>query len=1036
MLVSNYSIKFRTAVFVLAIVLAIAGAVAYMTLPREGMPDITIPYVYVTSIYEGTGPADIESLISIPLEKKLNDVDGIKEMRSVSAENMSIVSIKFIAGENIDLARQKVKDKVDLARQDLPEDLDEPMVTAFNISSDVPVFQLAISGASPPDRLRNIAEDLQERIETVSGVREAQITGTLEREIRVEIDLRRLISYGVPLGIVMQRIHQENKTVAAGNLELVGNKFQVRIPGEFEYVTQLKQILLTNRNGNPVYLTDVAEISDAYKDVESISRLNGEPCVAILIKKRTGENSVDLIDSVKQVIGEFLVPAGITLTTVYDESLDIDMMIKELENNVFSGFLLVVVVLMIFMGVRNSLFVGLAIPLSMLVAFTAMSMMGFSLNMMVLFSLVLAVGMLVDNAIVIVENIYRHRAEGMSRIEAARAGASEVAWPVITSTITTCAAFSPLLFWPDVMGQFMGFMPKTLIVVLFASLFVAIVINPAVCSALIKVNREKLKKQASKGEHGFVRWYERFLRAALKVRPQVLLLGILIMFLSIEFYALWGNGTELFPETEPRNAMINVKFPEGTTVERTDAVLRVIEKQLAQHEDIRFFLSRVGALGGFSLSASSGGTHLGYIHVEYEKHENRKGDTIELTNLIREEIMPVPGAEIRVEKQQEGPRQGDPVTIELSGDDFDVLSQYAGELVRKIETAPGLVDLHDDYEAALPELQFRVDRKRAAMFGLDTDSIGIFLRTSIYGLESSKFRADENEFDITLRLPRDQRSSLNLLDEIFIPLKDGNAVPLSSLGEVVYTGGQGAINRKNQKRMITLSGFNEKRDVKEIIDEEVKPAIEALDLPAGYTSSFAGDTQEMEESTAFLGRAFLIALGLILVVLVIQFNSILRPGIILLSVVLSIIGVMWGLLIWRLKFGVIMTGLGVISLAGIVVNNAIVLMSTILQQRGKGLVPVEAIVAACKIRLRPVLLTAVTTVLGLIPMAIGLSLEIHSFPPRLVTGSETSAWWAPMAVAVIFGLSVATILTLVIVPVTYSLIESLNLRFARDDGDE
>ncbi len=1026
MLIPNYAIKFRTAVFVLAIVLSIAGAVSYVVMPREGMPDITIPYVYVSSLYEGTGPADIETLISIPLEKQLNDVDGIKEMRSISAENMSIVSIKFVAGEDIDQARQKVKNKVDMARQDLPDDLDEPIVTAFNVSSDIPVFRFAISGNTPPARLAKIAEELQERIETVSGVREAGISGTREREIRVEIDLPRLIAYGIPVGLVMQRIHQENKTVSAGNMELLGDKFQVRIPGEFKFVSELKKILLSDRDGHPVYLTDIARISDTYKDLESISRLNGESCVAIDVKKRTGENSVKLIESVKEVLDGFLLPEGIKLTAVYDESVDVGMMITELENNVFSGFLLVLIVLVIFMGFRNSLFVAVAIPLSMLIAFAAMNVMGFSLNMIVLFSLVLAVGMLVDNAIVIVENIYRNRTEGMSKIEAARIGASEVAWPVITSTLTTCAAFSPLLFWPDIMGQFMGFLPKTLIVVLCASLFVAIVVNPATCSALISADKREKGKKADKEDHAFMKRYERLLRSALSTRPQVLLLGILVMVLSIQLYGVFGNGTELFPQTDPRNATINVRFPEGTSVERTDSVLRDIEKQLAKHEDVKFYLSTVGAAGGFSLSAGSGGAHLGNIHVEYQKAEHRKGNTTELTNLIRKEVQTVPGAEIRVEKQKEGPQQGAPVTIELSGANFEVLSKYATDLIRKIETVPGLVDVQDDYEAALPELQFRVDRKRAAMLGLDTDTIGAFLRTAIYGLETSKFRVDEDEFDITLRLPKDQRSTLSLLDEIFIPLQSGKTVPLSSLGKVVYTGGQGAINRKDQKRMITISGFNEGRTVKDIIEKDVKPAIEALHLPGGYKTSFAGDTQEMEESTAFLSRAFAVALGLIVVVLVIQFNSVLLPGIMLVSIVLSIVGVMWGLMIWRLKFGVIMTGLGVISLAGIVVNNAIVLVSTILQRRADGLNATDAVIAACKMRLRPVLLTAVTTVLGLVPMAIGFSLEIHSFPPKLVAGTETSDWWAPMAVAVIFGLTVATILTLIVVPVTYSLIESLN----------
>ncbi len=1020
MILSNYAIKFRVAVLVFIVVLVIAGAVSYLTLPREGSPDITIPYVFVTAYYEGTAPEEMEKLVTIQLEKQLNNVEDIKEIRSTSAENVSSIVIEFLAGEDIEQAKQRVKDKVDLAKPDLPPDLDEPVVDAFNFSSDFPVYIFTLSGATDPERLKNLAEDLQDRLEQIPGIHSADLAGVREREIRVEIDLPRMIAYRIPLGQVMKRISEENVTVSAGNIEMAGDKFQVRIPGEFQMVSELRDILLAEREGRPIYLTDIATVTDTFKDVASISRLNGETCVSVSLKKRAGENSVALIRTVKRILAENRLPPDVKLTEVMDESDYIKSMIEELENNVFSGFLLVVVILLIFLGVRNALFVGLAIPLSMLVAFTIMAMRGTTLNMIVLFSLVLAVGMLVDNAIVIVENIYRLRTLGLSRREAARQGASEVAWPVITSTLTTLVAFWPLLFWPDIMGQFMGYMPRTLIVVLLASLFVAMVINPAICSFLIQVR----PKEAHETTHWFVVGYEGLLRAALKHRVPVLLLGFAFLILSVQVYARFGNGVELFPEVDPRNATVSVKFPQGTSIERTDVVLQGVEKNLAHHPDIKFFLTTVGEESQMSMGGGSTATHQGSIHVEFVDSADRKTNSLALIDLIRNEVGVIPGAEVKVEKAEEGPPTGAPVAIEISGDDFELLEQLASDITRAIETVPGLVDLQSDLEKALPEIQFHVDRHRAALLGLGTQEIGQFLRMAIYGIEGSQFRSDEDEYDITLRLPENQRNTMNLLDQIFIPVPMGGApIPLSSLGRLEYTGGRGAIQRKQQKRVVTLTGNNQDRGVDKIL-EDVKERIATVPLPQGYTVEYTGDTEEMRDSGIFLMKAFGVASGLILVILVIQFNSILLPLIIFFSVILSMIGVMWGLLLCNMRFGVIMTGVGVISLAGIVVNNAIVLIDCIRQRREEGMDATEAVVMAGRLRVRPVLLTASTTVLGLLPMAIGYSLEIHQWPPKIIAGAESSAWWAPMAVAGLFGLTVATVLTLVLVPAMYSLAES------------
>jgi CzcA family heavy metal efflux pump len=1016
-ILTDYSIRFRTAVVVFTVAAAVFGTVGYLGLPREGTPDITIPFVFVAVPYEGTAPDEMEKLITIPIERQLNGVEGVKEIRSSSAEGICSISVEFMAGEDIDLAKQKVKDKIDLARPDLPRDLDEPTVDAFNFSSDFPVLILALSGTNEQveARLKPLSEEIKDALELVPGVRQAAIVGTREREIRVELDLPRLAGYGIPLGAVMNRIAGENRTLSAGNIEMMGRKFQVRVPGEFTGAPEMRDMVLAEREGQPVFLRDVATVEDTYKDATTRSRLDGAPCVSIQVKKRTGVNTVNLVREVDAVLERIALPPGFRMTRVMDMSSYIRDMVAELENNIASGFILVLVVLMVFLGFRNSLFVAAAMPLSMLLSFLLMAVMGTSLNMVVLFSLVMATGMLVDNAIVIVESAYRHRTAGEPRMLAARNGTSELAWPVITSTITTVVAFAPLLFWPDIMGQFMYFLPWTLILTLSASLFVGLVINP-VFAALYIVPAPSATEGWVPGKHPFLVWYERVLRRSIENRWPVIAASFLVLVLSVVAYAGFGRGTELFPSVEPRNATIKVELAQGASLDQTDAVVREIEAMMPAYEDVQFFLASVGVAG--DMVRSSSGDNIATIHVEFRKANERKGSTTELIDRMRKEIGTRPGVEIVVKKEEEGPPTGADVSIELSGDDFDTLSTLSDDIRERISSVPGLVDLQDDMDDALPELQFRVDRQRAALLGMDTDSIGFFLRTAIFGTEASRMRVDEDEFDITVRLPAAQRDTAGLLWRAYIPLPDGRNVPLRSLGDVVYVGGRGAITRKDQSRVVTITGAAQGRGDAEI-RSDVKRIIDGMTLPQGYAIHYSGKDKEMQQSGAFLAEAFVVALGLILVVLVLQFNSVLLPAIIMSSIVLSMVGVLVGLLVCRMRFGVIMTGVGVISLAGVVVNNAIVLIDCIIQRRREGASAEEAAVQAGLVRIRPVLLTAITTVLGLIPMAAGWSIEFHSWPPRFVAGAESSAWWAPMAVAVIFGLSLATVLTLVVVPVLY-----------------
>jgi multidrug efflux pump subunit AcrB len=1036
MILTHYAIKFRTAVFVFIAVLTLMGMVSYNTLPREGSPDITIPQVFISIIYPGTAPEEMENLIVIPIEKRLNELGNVKDISVVAADSAAVFTIEYLAGVAVDTAIQRAKDKIDLARADLPADLDEPVVEGLNFSTDIPIMQFALSGVPDLERLKSTAEFLQDEIESIPGVKEAYLAGTREREIRIEFDLPRLVAYNIPIGDVLALVSKENVTISAGMLEVDRNKIQVRVPGEFDLASDLRDLVVVQRENRPIYLRDIATISDTYKDLESISRINGETAVSIQVFKRAGENSVRLIDGIKRHIDPAKLPKDIKVTIVQDDSKDIREMLAELENNIVSGFFLVIVVLLLFMGKRNSLFVGMAIPFSLLLSFTIMSLMGITMNMVVLFALILGVGMLVDNGIVIVENIYRLHCEGLPRIEAARRGAAEVAWPVTTSTFTTLAAFSPLLFWPDIIGDFMGYIPQTLIITLSSSLFVALVVNPAICSVLIKKGR--LSFDDSHTElHPFVRAYETTLRGALQHRAQLLFISLLFLVLSAQLYNRFGKGVLLFVEVEPRAAQIEIRYPEGTAIEKTDAAMRRIEDSIRNFENIEFILSTAGQGMGNVFAAGSGGSYLGSFYIKFVDEDQRTGSTSELIQSFRERIGQIPGAEIKVQELEEGPPQKPPVNIEISGEDLEMLNEIAVEIKRRISSVPGLVDLRSDFESALPELQFIVDRKRAGMLGLDTETIGFFLRTSIYGSESlRKFRAGENEFDITVRLPRPAREQLSLPNEIYIPVQDALPVPLSSLGEFKYTSGRGVIRRKNQKRTITVSGNKAGRESNELL-ADIIPIVEQMKLPPGYRIEYTGDKEDQEESSAFLSKAFLLALAGIVVILVIQFNSVLLPLIIFTSIILSIIGVMWGLLLTRMHFSIIMTGVGIISLAGIVVNNAIVLVDCINQMKRKGLDTTEAVVHAGRLRLRPVLLTAITTILGLIPMAVGFSFDIHTL--RFAVGGATSAWWAPMAIAVIFGLAASTLLTLIMVPLMYSLADSFAAflkRRIRLDGQE
>ena len=1035
MILNQAALKRQVTVLTLMLFILIAGVYCYITLPRENFPDITIPYVFVTTTYEGVAPEDMEELITIPIERKLKGISDVEEIRSTSAEGISTVAVKFLPKVDIDDAVQKVRDKVDQAKKDLPAELhDDPVIQEVNFS-DLPVIRVVLSGPFSLKRLQEFAEDMEDRIESIPGVLDARISGGLEREIHVEFDLDRVGAYRVPFSGLINAVTKSNVNMPGGSMDIGQAKYLVRVPEDFKHPSEIFSIVAFVRDGKPVYLRDVAFIRDSNKDPLTRSRINGGKSVTLAIQKRSGENIMAVTDQVKKIVREMqpLLPPTLKIDLTSDMSNDVRLMVSDLENNILSGLILVVTVIFLFIGGRSAIFVALAIPYSMFITFILLAGFGVTLNMVVLFSLILALGMLVDNGIVIVENIYRHVQQGMPRQEAALVGTNQVAWPVITSTMTTLGAFLPMLFWPGIMGEFMGYLPETLIMALTASLFVALVINP-VLSARYQTARPIVADEKSTSKEPLVkRVYLAILKWSLKNRLIVVFLSFLLLVTSTVLYGAFGRGSEFMPDTEPKRAYVNVKAPEGTNLDASDKLVSLVENIVSKYDDIRYVIANIGSEGGDPFSQGGTGTHINRVALDFKDFHDRSIPSSTVVEEIRKETLSaIKGAEVQVEKEKEGPPTGAPVNLEISGKDIHVLGELATKAKKEIKDISGLVDLKDNFVKGKPEIRVRVDKEKAALMGLDTYTIAYTIKAAINGVKVGVYREGKDEYDIIARLPELDRHSLENIKRLTVSGPKGEPIPLTSLAEISLTSGLGAIMRLDQKRVVTISGNVSGRLANDVITDMGKRLETKIDWPRGYSFRFTGEQQEQAKATAFLGKAFIATIFIIFLVLVTQFNSFATPFIILTSVILSLIGVFLGLLITDTAFGVIMTGIGVISLAGVVVNNAIVLIDYYHQLLVRGIPSTEALIKAGITRFRPVMLTAITTILGLLPMATGVSFNFRDVAWEI--GSESSQWWGPMAVAVIFGLAVATLLTLVVVPVLCSLLNSLQTKMGFRHG--
>jgi multidrug efflux pump len=1076
MKVPTTAVNKRTSVVVLAIIIIIFGFMSYNSLPRESAPDITIPYIFIMTNYPGVAPVDIEQSITIPIEKKLKGLEAVKQIQSSSTEGTSSIVIEFIAGTDIEEVLNKTKDKVDLAKPDLPADLEEdPEVIEINIS-ELPIIVFSLSGTVGLVRLKEIAEDLQDDIESIPGVLEAEVTGGLEREIRVEPDPDKLAYYGLSILSLQDVIAKENQNVSGGAIRLGDGRFQLRVPGEFQNTDEIYGLIVGLHNGRPVYLKDVARVLDGFKDEEGRSRLNGHEAINIAVKKRAGENVIRISETIDTLVEKQKPtwPAGIRMTKLMDHAKDIRIMVADLENNLITGLILVIIVLFFVMGIRNAVLVSLAIPFSMLISFMVLNFLGITLNMIVLFSLTLSLGMLVDNAIVIIENIFRYMEQGVPRVQSAIKATSEVAQPVIASTLTTVAAFFPLIFWPGIMGEWMGYLPKAVIITLSSSLFVAMIINPALAAIFLRLppGHRFSKVQASVEEieraseapitvrGPLLRGYRRLLDAALSNRVTVLSMAFLavVALVMIWLYEIGiEKPIEFFPNIDPHGIYINLDTPEGADLEYSDRIARQVEIALCNGPgdilaspdadpahcyynntdrkihtlrqgqqvvgltdmaNVKHIYSRtVAVIGGSSAFESNSPNHIG---IQFYDIEDRVEPSTQTVEVIRNRVKDIPGAQITVAEQEEGPPTGAPINIEIVGDNFHVLGSIAQQVRSVLEKIPFVQDIRDDYVPGSPTVKVHVDRQKAAMLGLSTDIIGFALKVAFNGIKVSTFREGDEDYDITVQLPESDRKVTDILRELLIPTREG-LIPLSTVTTFEIAGGLGQVNRINHERVVTVkANVDEEKVPGPVVRAQAEKILTDFTLPPGYKIRFTGEFEFQQEAQAFLSKAFAAAVFLIILILVTQFNSVSQPLIIMTSVILSLGGVFFGLSVMRLPFGIIMTGVGVISLAGVVVNNAIVLIDYTNRLHQRGMHFREAIIAAGCTRLRPVLLTAITTILGLLPMVTGIAYNFHEM--QIAWVSESSQWWRSMASAVIFGLALATVLTLVVVPTLYALI--------------
>jgi len=1135
---SSWAIDNPTVIYVMIAIFLFLGLSSYFGLPRESFPEIKETKIYISAPYPGNTAEDIERLLVDPLEDELDDVSNVVEILSTSQEDYGIITVEFDEDISVEDAKVKVKDKVDAAKasEDWPTFNGakvEPNVFDLNISEEMPIVNYNITGDYPIQKLKEYAEYLEEAIEKIPEIKQVDIRGAQEKEVEVAVDVYKMMAAKVSFQDVQNAISNGNVTMSAGNLINSGQRRTIRIIGEINRPTDLENFVVKSEKGNSIYLKDIATVKFQAEETTTFAREWGEQVVMLDVKKRAGKNMITAIEQADKIIQEArenYIPSDIEITSANDQSAKTINQVNDLVNNIIFGIILVILVLMFFLGFRNALFVGFAIPMSMFMSFMVIELLGYTMNTMVLFALVMGLGMLVDNGIVVVENVYRLMSEGMSRYEASKKGIGEIAVPIIISTATTVAAFVPLGFWPGVMGEFMVYFPITLSIVLGSSLFVAIFINSMLVSKFMEVDEKVLpfkklmrnviilvalgifmmivggqvrglgtlmiftaimlllyryvfKNWADNFQRKtlvkFENWYENTLIFALRKRNAYYFFfgTIILLFVSLFLFGgSVGSGRtkiEFFPDNKPNQIIVYIEYPQGTDIDKTNEITKRIEKQVydvlrdGQYVDDGYnfmtesVISQVGE--GAGNPQTDGGSaaempHRGKITASMREYKYRRGEDSEALRLkVQDALRGVyPGVSISVEKEAAGPPVGYPINIEVSGKDYTELIDVAEKIRNFInnQNVAGIEELKIDVNKSKPSIQVEIDRQKAGELGVTAGQVGNQLRSSIFGIKAGVYKEDGDDYDIYVRFKEDLKNNPSVLFNQNIIFRDQASgkikeIPISTVATQKNTSGFSAVKHIDLQRIVTVySGVLPGANANEIVSVLKKEMLD-FETPEGVSFNFTGEIEEQGKQMAFLLGALATGLGLIMLLLVFQFSSISKPSIIMMAIFLSFIGVFLGLVITGWNFVIMMTMVGIISLAGIVVNNGVVLLdyTDILIERkkkknglGKGDLLskeeiMEAIVVGGKARLRPVILTAITTVLGLIPLAIGLNIDFFSlfteFDPQIYMGGDNVIFWGPLAWTVIFGLTFATFLTLIVVPVMNYLVYRLKIRLAK-----
>lgn len=1012
----NYAISHARLTIAALIFLLVAGFIAYGSIAKEAEPDVKIPIIYVQLTQRGISPEDSERLLLRPLETKLKAVSNVKEMRSTAFEGGGYVLLEFEAGFNSNVALADVRAKVDDAKRDLPRDADEPSVQEVNLSL-YPVLVVSLSGSMPERTMLQIARNTKNAIEQASGVLSATLRGARDEVVEIIAEPALMKSYNVALDQLIAATQASNSLVAAGALEGGTGRFAVKVPALIEKPEDVLKIPVVASSGATVTLGDVAEIRPTFKDATSITRVNGAPAMTIEVSKRTGANLIETVDGVKKVVeglrGTW--PEGVKVSYTQDKSKDIRQMLADLQNSVATGVLLVTVIILFALGFRASLFIGIAIPASFLAGVLGLHLAGLTINIVVLFSLILAVGMLVDDAIIVSEFAERRMSEGMAPKEAYSMAAQRMAGPVIAATATRVAAFSPLLFWPGVVGQFMKYMPITLIATLSASLVVALFFTPTLGALFGRAAAVPHDERAK--DNGL---YMRTVKLAI-THPGKTLIVALALLIGVQFtYARFGNGVEFFPDIEPDFGQVIVHARGNISLDEKDRIIGEIERRVLGTQGLRTVYTRIGEQprGSSEITEDT----IGVIQFEFADWKTRE-PARKIMSHIRERTADMPGVLVEVTAPRGGPPTGKPVQVQLSSLNPDLLPQAATKVAAILNAMPDIRDLDDGLPLPGIDWTLQVDKAQAARYGAGVNLVGNAVQLVTNGTKITEYRPSETDksVDILVRFPPDRRS-LDQIDDLRVQTAVGH-VPIGNFVERVPSPRVGYINRIGGNRVMTVSANLRPGVQNAVVQQEIVQKLAATDLGPGVTFRLKGEDEERAKASAFLMLAFGAAIFLIFAILLAQFNKLTSVGLVLSAVILSTIGVLVGLLVMNQAFGVVMVGIGIIANAGVIVNNNIVLIDTYDRLRGEGVAAREAILETCRERARPVVLTAVTAILGVLPIAFGVNLEFVS--REITIGAPATQWWIHLSTAIVFGLGFATVLTLVVTPAALMGIENL-----------